>query len=243
MNIFFPPVTFIKSIESDESKKHLKDDLKKVDWQHIFDKTPKTTLSTDQVEKEVKQFTTSLTKLLKTIENADPSDPSSANKQFILQLRKALQSPVYQALKEDPTQPCIRLLHRFASDMWNKAPSTSSYQDLGKSIMHEMDLEEIDEKYLAKGAKKLDGGELATHLEASQKKMEDIHWSDHGSSGLFYKLTHPRQTLGAMASEGGVAREVPAMVGVDQYDSHGTLLIIPQFKGLQPSIGMGRLVR
>lgn len=210
---------------------HLVNDLTKIDWNKIQKTIQKNTVPVERVDEDVSKFQLSIDQLLKTLKETDvSSDPAKANQELIGQLRKALRSPVYQALKEDPSQPSIHFLHRLASDIWNKAPSLDAYQSVGASIARE--IEQQDTPGMC-------GKDLAEQLEASHEKMEKIHWSAHGISGVCYAVTHPRQLLGGLASEGGAAREIPAAVGLDEYDSHGTLSNNPSLQGVTSITSQG----
>ena len=202
----------------------LEQDFAKIDWNHIRDSIQKHALPIETVTEEVAEFKQSIKSLLRILQDGKKTDdPGKLNQQFIEKLRQALKSPVYQELKEDSAEPCIHLLQRLASDMWNKAPSVDAYASVGDRIGKELKLDM---------SQKITGAELADKLDASHKKMEKLHWSDHGISGFFYKITHPLQLMGALASEGGFARQIPAMVGLDQYDSHGTLSNNPSLQGV-----------
>ena len=201
---------------------HLLEDLKKIDWNQIQYQIQKRTVPVDHVDHEVRKFERSMAQILKTLKESG-GEPGDSNQQLISQLRKTLESPIYQALKEDFSQPSIHFFHRLASDIWNKAPSLDGYHQVGKSVLRELHQEE---------APQMSGQQLAAQLEASQKKMTKIHWSDQGISKLFYAITHPLQAMGGLASEGGIAREIPAMVGLDEYDSHGTLSNNPSLQGV-----------
>lgn len=198
-------------------------DIANLDWTKINAKIEKGVLPQDSIDKEVARFERSLKELL-TILKQPSSDPASTNPQFIKAFRKALNSPVYQALKEDASNPSTQLLHRFASDMWNKAPSMDAYQALGTNIIGQMG-EQTE-------GQPLNGEQIAERLEHSHSQMEKLHYSAHGMGVISYSLTHPIQTLGALASEGGAARHIPGMFNMDEYDSHGTLANNPSLQGV-----------
>ncbi|CUI16861.1 conserved putative membrane protein [Candidatus Protochlamydia naegleriophila] len=167
-------------------------DVAVLDWAKINAKIEKDSVPQDAIEKEVVRFEKSLKELLDILKQ--PSNPSTANPQFIQAFRRTLNSPVYQALKEDVSNPSIQLLHRFASDMWNKAPSMDAYQAVGTSVLNQMGEQAR--------AQPLNGGQIAERLEHSHSLMETLHYSAHGLGVVAYSLTHPVQTLGALASEG-----------------------------------------
>lgn len=236
---------FYDNVKGSPLKDTFQADLKKINWDKLFQKARKETMGAegdaayfndrDVVSKrnqDIQEFENSITELL-TILNTRGEDfrahPAAVNQKFIAELRKALRSPVYQTMKEDLSNPAVHLLQRFASDMWNKAPSMDAYRGVGDSLVDTMGIKLED-------GKKLTGKKIADLLDQSQKKMSKMHWTDHG--GLFgfggklaYGITHPRQMLGSMASEGGLPREIAATFGLDVYDSHGTLSNNPSLQG------------
>jgi hypothetical protein len=202
------------------------DDVRGLDWKKLTQKVEKRKIAPEKIDKEVRKFEISLKELLAALKNQKASsNQTSANREVIAALRKALSSPVYQALKQDSTEPSIKLLHRLASDIWNKAPSMEAYCGVGENIMQHAKIESEGEE--------LDGKKLAEQLAASHKELGKHHYTAHGLlATIDYTLTHPRQMLGALASEGGVARHVPGSVGLDEYDSHGTLSNNPSLQGV-----------
>lgn len=194
-----------------------------IDWQALSKKVNKHQIPPQKLNQEIQNFEKLLCTLLAQLKG-DNENPATANPLFIASLRKALNSPVYQNIKEDPSDLNVKFLHRLAADMWNKAPSMEAYSELGANIMDQM--EGLDPNAAKNEAL------LADQLNASHTKMENLHYAAHGLSGILYALTHPLQTLGSLASEGGFARHIPGIFGLDVYDSHGTLANNPSLQGV-----------
>lgn len=200
-------------------------DVKALDWQAIAQKTKENAINPQDMQKEIRMYERSLNHLLEILKNPkQEGNATEINRDLIATLRKALSSPVYQALKEDLNDPSVQLLQRIASDMWNKAPSMDAYRDVGANIVKKMKIKE-------KG-NQMSGRVLAHQLEKSHKPMSKAHFTDHGiPAKILYGLTHPDQALGSAASEGGKMRDVAAVVGRDVYDSHGQLSNNPSLQG------------
>lgn len=201
-------------------------ELNRLDWKRICHKAKKNTLPPKPASHHLKQFEASLSNLLKILHNQKGAvSPVSSNRKLIAALRKCLASPVYQTLKEDSSEPSVELLHRLASDIWNKSPSMEAYREVGKNIIKQASIEINGEE--------IEGPSLARKLKASHKKMEKLHYVNHTLPGkICYAFTHPFLTLGGLASVGGMARHIPGMVGLDQYDSHGSLSNNPSLQGV-----------
>lgn len=156
-------------------------------------------------------------------------DPAQANRSFIETYRKLLGHPVYQSLKMTDLQPFVALLHDFAIAIWNDVHILDEYRAVGRAIIVDgnLEYEEIDtnEPY---GANAM----LSDKLKASQEVVADCHYdNDRLISKIAYAAMHFWQVMGTLASEGGMARHIPALFGVDQYDSHGTLSNNPSIQG------------
>jgi len=149
-----------------------------IDFTKILQKTEKET--TLDSKTEIAKFQRSLTRLLLILENSDPTDADECNQSFIEELRIALKSPVYQALKEDLSDPSTRLLQRFASDMWNKAPSTDAYEKVGDSLCKKQEgPSETDTPSLADsldGSHELETIILPRNLKHLYKRLKTINW-------------------------------------------------------------------
>ncbi|MBA2369407.1 MAG: hypothetical protein H0V82_10355 [Candidatus Protochlamydia sp.] len=197
--------------------------IRSIDWQALIKKVNKHQIDPQKIDQEIQNFEGLMGTLLAQLQMGSGNAPTE-NPLFIATLRKALNTPIYQNIKEDPSDLNVKLLHRFAVDMWNKAPSMEAYSDLGASIMDQM--EGLNPNQTKNEVI------LAEQLKASHTKMEKLHYAAHGLSGILYAITHPLQILGALASEGGIARHVPGMFGLDAYDSHGTLANNPSLQGI-----------
>lgn len=188
----------------------------------------------DQVDHDVEEFQKNITHLLKILQKQDLSNPGALNQEFIAELRKALNHPVYKALKEDASDPAIHLLQRFASDMWNKAPSVETYTKVGETLIkkaEEAKGKASSEDAESRAAQPATGPELAKNFRDSHDLVAKAHWTDSGWGKVAYAITHPLQALGSMASEGGGMRLLPAALGRGEYDSHGTLSNNPSLQG------------
>jgi hypothetical protein len=201
----------------------LSSQVRSIDWQALSKKVNKHQIEPKNLDKEIQNFEKLMGTLLSQLQTNN-GDPATANPLFITTFRKALNSPVYHNIKEDPSDLNAKLLHRLAVDMWNKAPSMEAYSELGAKIIEQM---EVPGPNLGKNEVI-----LADQLKASHTKMEELHYAAHGFSGILYAITHPLQILGSLASEGGFARHIPGMFGLDVYDSHGTLANNPSLQGV-----------
>ncbi|MCE2983287.1 MAG: hypothetical protein LW832_06945 [Parachlamydia sp.] len=222
-NIGIAPQAFIETI----CRKYpdLQMDAHTIDWALVSKKALKNKLSGKRIEVEVAKYQKTIEALLTQL-NSSGTSPATQNPQFIAALRQALNSPVYQAIKEDTTDQSVKLLHRFAVDMWNRAPSMEAYSKLGSCILQEASFGSDNQEK--------SGVKLAEKLAKSHAMMEQQHYSAHGLANFPYALAHPKQALGALASEGGAVRHIPGMFGMDVYDSHGTLANNPSLQGVTP---------
>lgn len=218
------PALFIDFIDKDYP--HLLKDALSLNWKAIFRKTKKSNLSPANQEKEVEAFQASLKELLTILKNQNQEiDCSFTNRKLIVALRKALASPVYRALKMDPAEPSIQFLHRLASNIWNQAPAMDAFRNLGETILKKTTQEQMKNE--------LSGADLVNLLNQSHEAMKNRYYTCHGIPGqILYGLSHIRQTMGGFASVGGAARHIPALVGWDNYDSHGTLSNNPSLQGI-----------
>lgn len=142
------------------------------------------------------------------------------NRNILQNLREALHSPAYKALKEDTENPVILFLHRLAIAFWNDVKVLEAYKEFGQACLP-------DEPQEMK-----DGKELRRTLEASYAKVSPVFHTDHGFfNKLSYASTHPAQALGSMASEGGTMQAVASLMGKGTYDSHLKLQNNPSLQG------------
>jgi hypothetical protein len=209
--------------------------VREIVWDKVSKKVDKEMIPTQQVDRDVVEFQKHITHLLKILQKQDLSHPGTLNQEFIAELRKALNHPVYQALKEDASDPAVHLLQRFASDMWNKAPSVETYTQVGETLIKKA--KEAKGKVRSEAAEEsktdqpMTGADLAKSLRDSHDLVAKAHWTDSGIGKVTYGITHVLQLLGAMASEGGIMRQIPAALGRGEYDSHGTLSNNPSLQG------------
>jgi len=206
----------------------LEKDLASLKWNELTRKIQQRTIPEEKVEEEVKKFETLLKELLQALDNPKAGqDPTSANREVIAALRKALSHPVYQALKEDPSQQSVQFLHHLASAIWNKAPSMDAYRDVGASIIEHTSIQ------LDQGEREV-GEVLAEELKESHEEMQKLHYTVHGLLGMIkYAVTHFQQTIGGLASAGGIARDIAEIIPGDRrYDSHGKLSNNPSLQGV-----------
>lgn len=155
----------------------------------------------------------------------DLKNITQANRTFIRLYRQLLQQPLYLLLKYEPSLPHISLLHDFACAMWNDVHILSEYKSLGKAILIDTELHD----------KNGDGKSclsLSEKLKASQACVAKLHHTnDHIFSKLRYGCTHFWHMMGTFTSQGGILRLLPKLVGVEHYDSHGTLSNNPSLQG------------
>ena len=153
-------------------------------------------------------------------------DPAITNQLITANLREVINSPMYQALKEDPNNEYVLFVHSIACSIWNSNTTTMhAYQEFGKAILK-------DQNIPSKEGAKVDGPTMRKVLEDSHIKTSQELLTDHGiPQKILYAFTHPRQALGSMASEGGNLRLVAEAFGYGIYDSHGDLRNNPSLQG------------
>lgn len=208
-------------------------------WQTLKMNTQKLSIpAKEEVENFKTEFDHLIETLLKPQEKSRADDSTKINRQFIQILRKLIESPVYQYLKEDPSQPSIHLIHRCASDIWNKAPALNAYLEVGSEII-DMTLNSKAEKIgdeisvLPQTERIETGAEIAQLIKATHKKLISFYDTDQGAGKIGYALTHPKHVLGSAASQGkgSYTQMIPAAIGLGEYDSHGTLSNNPSLQG------------
>lgn len=175
-------------------------------------------------EKDIQEFENSLTDMLMILKGEDSKDPSSTNRDFIQAYRKVLASPVYQVKKEDSSDPAILLLHRFAAATWNQVQAMDAYQKVGEDIQKIM-----NEAGIATSEDIDFGKRIADLLEKSHEKMAESYYTNESKvDNLHYTIYNTTQALGALDSEGGVARQ---LVFGGSYDPHGQYANNPSLQG------------
>lgn len=158
-------------------------------------------------------------KILTLLESPSKDIPKT-NRLITKYLREALETRTYNALKEDNSRPVIIFLHALAASLWTQTEVFDAYEELGNVCLDTT-------RYPLSGEHPIHEHLFASHDKASQKLL-----TDHGlKAKLFYALTHPRQALSSLASEGGLPREIAASFGFGTYDSHGQLSNNPSLQG------------
>lgn len=166
----------------------------------------------------------SMLKDLEDVNNLHDKRPVKANRAFIADFRKVLKHPVYQAIKFSSEQPVVALLHHLAAAIWNDVHILPQYKAVGEAI--------ISDGQLKLSENQPSNASLTNLLRASQAVIAKRHYAnDSWISKIGYALTHFWHVMGTLASEGGFVRHIPALLGVDQYDSHGTLSNNPSIQG------------
>ncbi len=188
--------------------------------------------------KQTEEFSARMGKLVEILEdkaNLQGSNPAEANRKFLEAYRAVLNHPVYKSFKLSQSHRAVVLLHDLSAAIWNSVNVTDAYKNVGKAIIEDGDL-----AYKMDDPAVFDNKLLAEKLRESQNTVVSNHYHNDGLFGrINYALMHFWQTMGAMASEGGVARYIPFIFGVDQYDSHGTLSNNPSHQGVTEWRGEG----
>lgn len=188
----------------------------------IEDAIKKETKALESPEDSAKQLEKDLEEMISVLQNPGNKNDSVVNREFTAKLRQALKSDAYQALKEDPNNPTVKLLHNLSSGIWNDVKSLDAYKEMGKSINKEGEISN----------KESSGEEISNNLKGLHKKISKKLYTDHGLvNKISYAITHPEQFMGSMASEGGIPREIVRYMGKDVYDSHGQLSNNPSIQG------------
>lgn len=163
---------------------------------------------------------TELTLTLEDAQNRAERHPADCNRRFLRQLRTLLNSEYYQKHKEDPDNPHVLALHRFAVAMWDGAYAIDEFSQLGETILQEMDDAHFEDK------------SLAEKISSSQAFVASrYNHNDTCIGRMLYAITRPKRMLGALASEGGAARVIAWLFGREVYDGHGKLANNPSLLG------------
>lgn len=193
---------------------------------HSFSDTELETISMELLATREKEMTRSADQLEALIHkfcyifNASNQTFPEMNRNILQNLREALNSPAYKALKEDPENPVILFLHRLSIAFWNDVKVLEAYKEFGEACLPDLPKEMKD------------GKDLRKTLEASYAKVSPVFHTDHGLlNKLSYASTHPAQALGSMASEGGTMQAVAWLMGKGTYDSHLKLQNNPSLQG------------
>lgn len=139
-------------------------------------------------------FKKDLEKLVSHLKSADPDSAQKANAQFLQDLRTVLRSDAYQALKDNPTDPSIRLIHQLCVGIWNNVKVLNHYKDFGESMLNGIDRSH----------------ETADVLKQTwHKGSQELH-TEKGLDLFSYKLNNMESVWGAVTSQ--------TMIGT--YDPH-----------------------
>ncbi|HRD55241.1 MAG TPA: hypothetical protein PLC42_02480, partial [Parachlamydiaceae bacterium] len=155
-----------------------------------------------------------------------PSDYRAANTRVTNALRAVIESPSYQAIKEDPNNLYVRYVSNISYGLWNSVQVIDEYKEFGKKVLGHVDQAAIQAEGLTAG-------------EQQRKIMEEAHnqtkqqiYTDHGlAEKILYAFTHPAQALGSLNSEGGWHREIASAFGTSTYDPHGKFNNNPSLQG------------
>lgn len=219
----FKPEDFIdtKSLEKAIKKAvpELKNSLTDAQVSTIMDELK---FTKERGKKAVKGDIQKLENLIKTLET-DPSNFGNANTKVTAELRAVIQSPTYQALKEDLDNEYVKLTHKLACGIWNNVKSLSAYEGFAKEALPDIDQMIADDK------------SPREIMEESHDRTKLEHFTDHGlPAKILYAIINPTQALGSLASLGGWQRELAGAVpfiGNRVYDSHGELHNNPSLQG------------
>lgn len=155
------------------------------------------------------------------------ANDSASYKKTMDDLRTLLQSDVYQAIKHDPSQEAVKFLHLTCASLWNDVRAMEAFQSFGEAAIDSpaIDVSLSDQVDAPLGPK------TAATLEQSVANVKSELLTDHGiPAKILYAITNPHQTLGSLASEGGLPRQIAAFFGKGRYDPH-RLLNIPSLQG------------
>jgi hypothetical protein len=163
-----------------------------------------------------------LQKLIEMLENAIPTNFAAANQLVTKQLRELILSPTYQALRENPENEYVKLIHKLSSGIWNDVKALSAYQQFSKTVIPTSI--HLAANYTPR-----------IILEEAHNRTREELYTDHGyAAKALYAITHTAQAIGSAASEGGVLREIAGampFIGNRVYDSHQELNNNPSLQG------------
>ncbi len=177
---------------------------------------------------------------LYAIVEANRGDENKTNLELLLQLRKILELPAYQALKTCTSDPAIRFIHELNAAMYLGVSAPDTFKELGEgynaSVVHP----------------RVDGGEgaqMADLFEQSWQNVSTDLYIDGGDGKVnkimgkvIYAISHPAQAMLSIASHGGTLRTLADV----SYDAHAAVLANnPSVQGVLKSTvttGDGRTV-
>lgn len=217
----FKPEDFIdvKSLEKaiKEAVPELSNSITEAQVSNIIDELKFTKI---RGKKAINEDIQKLENLIKTLET-EPASHAAANTKVTTELRAVIQSPTYQALKEDPDNEYVKLTHKLACGIWNNVKSLSAYEGFAKQVLPDID------QMVGKNPHEI--------MNESHDRTKLEHFTDHGiPAKILYAIINPAQALGSLASLGGWHRELAGAVpfiGNRVYDSHGELHNNPSLQG------------
>lgn len=169
--------------------------------------------------------------------------PKDKNKAIVQAFRDILSTEAYQAMKQDSSNPLINFIHSYASGLWNEVQVMDMYKGFGEAVVQRDPILQGELIEAADGNKRF-GEVLERGIGTSTKTLSKRLFTDHGVMGkVAYIIAHPRQILGAMASEGGKLREFAALFGSVEYDPHGRLTNVPSLQGYTQATFDGKAAR
>jgi len=154
-------------------------------------------------------------------------------KKALGELRALLQDPVYQAIKEDSSQRSVQFLHLTSASLWNNVKAMDGFQAFGNASLGKDCFEDVAEfTHLGQ-----------TTVNALEKSLDNVEKEFHTDVGLAKKVvfasTHPKQSLGSMAAEGGFLRTLASYFGQGHYDNFKDTLNIPSLQGFTTAKAAG----
>lgn len=163
--------------------------------------------------------------LLETFET-NPVDFTVANQEITAKLRDVIDSPTYQALKEDPENEYVKFVHKLSCGIWNDVKALPAYQEFGEKVLKDIDSSKnLDDK-------PIDGKKMVEILNDSHHYLEKKLFTDHGIfQKVIFAFTHPEMSFRAASSEGGMLREMAGAFGFSTFDPHGTANNNPSIQG------------
>lgn len=189
-------------------------------------KLTKMSLRLESHLQEFKKLFEEMLWLLKDPKELRTINPTQANRTFIRLYRHLLQHPIYTAFKQDPTLAHVSLLHDFACAIWNDVHVLTEYKAVGKAIIFDASLQANICDPLENSSN------VAYKLSSSQACVARLHHAnDTLISKIRYGSTHFWQMMGTLASEGGILRLIPMLLGAEDYDAHGKLSNNPSLQG------------
>ncbi len=157
-----------------------------------------------------KQFVNDMSYIdkLEDLFSKDIQDYPLANKLILENLRNFLQSPTYDALKEDSDHPLIKMVHKLASGIWNDVNVLFAYEEMGKAITNLAENQSTPKEE----------GKLVNLIKSSIKVQQEQLMTDHGlTAKAYYALQHPGQAVASLVSE---SRKDGYLQLLGTYDPH-----------------------